>query len=738
MICTQTTIELETRDGAFVCQGKQFASQEKMHEYLKSSCPFDVIKVVEETKSYFLHQNEAEFTRYETRGSLRKVLAREIGGAWMEFSGKKVQYLVDKGWIFSSIQKVSKEEFLSRLEPQAAKVAGVVLGILAIAPGAMELGRLLGYSQVATGLALYKYPTLGLALTMMIKVEAQAVGSEFQVNAYTTSDQRYPSAAPLNDGGFVVTWGSNDQDGDSWGVYGQGYDSSGVKSGVEFQVNTYTTSHQLLPSAAPLNDGGFVITWDSDGQDGDVGGVYGQRYASTGVKSGVEFQVNTYTTNPQEFPSVAPLNDGGFVVTWDSLGQDGNSYGVYGQRYDSSGVKNGVEFQVNTYTTSAQRSSSVAPLNDGGFVVIWDSLGQDGDSYGVYGQRYDSSGVKSGLEFQINTYTISNQFNPNAAPLNDGGFVVTWASSGQDGNGSGVYGQRYDSSGVKSGLEFQVNTYTTSNQLLPSAAPLNDGGFVVTWESVGQDGNGDGIYGQRYDSSGVKSGVEFQINTYTTSEQRYPSVASFNDGGFVVTWDSYGQDGDFEGIYGQRYDSNGNPIELILSNAMNTTSTLLSTSSSVPTGTQVGFTPSSPSSGGSSTSPSNMVSFSGSITISGEMIVYEVGYPIVVSGQTVGTYTISGGTGNFTNSNVNVLTIHFEDYQPQEGEVIPLFAIPEEEKEYWESIEIQGEAECIEIKGEVISEGEDDYVFIISFAEGNTCRVNQAVVVPALSLLLKV
>ncbi|NGX62599.1 MAG: hypothetical protein K940chlam9_02098, partial [Chlamydiae bacterium] len=344
-------------------------------------------------------------------------------------------------------------------------------------PGAMELGRLLGYSQVATGLALYKYPTLGLALTMMTKVEAQVVGSEFQVNTYTTSDQ----------------WDS---------------------------------------SAAPLNDGGFVVTWESDGQDGDVYGVYGQRYDSSGVKSGVEFQVNTYTTSDQQDPSVAPLNDGGFVVTWESSGQDGNAYGIYGQRYDSSGVKSGVEFQVNTYTTSGQRDPSVAPLNDGGFVVTWESLGQDGDSWGVYGQRYDSSGVKSGVEFQVNTYTTSDQRDPSVAPLNDGGFVVTWHSNGQDGDSSyGVYGQKYDSSGVKSGLEFQVNTYTTSLQDSSSAAPLNDGGFVVTWHSNGQDG-------------------------------------------------------DLDGVYGQRYDSNGNPIELILSNATNTTSTLLSTPSSVPTGTQ--------------------------------------------------------------------------------------------------------------------------------------------------------
>ncbi|NGX62574.1 MAG: hypothetical protein K940chlam9_02073 [Chlamydiae bacterium] len=135
-------------------------------------------------------------------------------------------------------------------------------------------------------------------------------------------------------------------------------------------------------------------------------------------------------------------------------------------------------------------------------------------------------------------------------------------------------------------------------------------------------------------------------------------------------------------------------------------------------------------------SASNMVSFSGPITISGEMIVYEVSYPIVVNGQTVGTYMVSGGTGNFTNSNVNVLMIDLEDYQPKDGEVIPLFVIPEDEIENWKSIKIQGEAECLEMKGEVIAE--DDYVFAISFVEGNTCRVNQAVVVPALSLLLKV
>ena len=51
-----------------------------------------------------------------------------------------------------------------------------------------------------------------------------------------------------------------------------------------------------------------------------------------------------------------------------------------------------------------------------------------------------------------------------------------------------------------------------------------------------------GIYAQRYDANGAASGAEFQVNTYTTSNQIFPSIAALSDGGFVVIWTSYGQD----------------------------------------------------------------------------------------------------------------------------------------------------------------------------------------------------
>jgi hypothetical protein len=78
--------------------------------------------------------------------------------------------------------------------------------------------------------------------------------------------------------------------------------------------------------------GGFVIAWHSQGQDGSGNGVYAQRYNAMGVPQGGEFRVNTFTTSGQLLPRAAMDADGDFLITWNSEGQDGSGYGVYARR----------------------------------------------------------------------------------------------------------------------------------------------------------------------------------------------------------------------------------------------------------------------------------------------------------------------------------------------------------------------------------------------------------------------
>lgn len=414
------------------------------------------------------------------------------------------------------------------------------------------------------------------------------IGTEFDVNPAPVSplsiDSEYsPEVVALSGGGFVVTWDLNRQiynpatDFYDWEylVQGRVYAADGTPAGAVFQVNTFADGQQGIPQTTGLSGGGFVVTWVSGGQDGSSAGVYGQLYAANGAAVGSEFQVNTYTTNAQNTQQITALSNGGFVVTWSSAGQDGSFSGIYGQRYAADGTAAGVEFRVNTITTDSQFGQQVTALSSGGFVVTWMSIYQDGDHYGIFGQRYAADGSAAGTEFQVNTYTTGQQSDQQITALNDGGFVVTWMSNWQDGSIYGVFAQRYAADGSAAGSEFQVNTYTIDKQDNPQITALSDGGFVVTWVSAVQDAlsnsniANDGVYGQRYAADGTPVGTEFLINTFTTGHQNAQQVTALIGGGFVVTWVSSeqslnynGQDGSHSGVYGRVFNgvapTNGN------------------------------------------------------------------------------------------------------------------------------------------------------------------------------------
>lgn len=380
-------------------------------------------------------------------------------------------------------------------------------------------------------------------------------GSEVLVNSTTANAQTNPSVGALEGGGYVVAWTSNQQDGSNEGVYAQRYDANGAAVGGEFQVNSETSNSQDDPSVVGLSGGAFVVVWSSRNQDGHNTGVFGQRYDVNGDPAGSEFQVNTETFNKQEDVDVAALTGGGFVVTWESQNQDGSSRGVYGQRYDASGNTAGSEFQVNTATSDAQEHSSVAALQDGGFFVVWQSYIGGSYGYGAYGQRYDASGAAVGGEVTINTEFSDDQTDPVIATLDSGDFVVAWRSANQDGDSGGIYAQRFDASGNKVEFELQVNSTTAGDQSEPSITALSDGGFLIAWQSAGQDGSGNGIYAQRYSADGDTVGGEVLLNITTANNEQDVDLATLSSGDVVAAWESDAQDGGGAGVYARHFDS---------------------------------------------------------------------------------------------------------------------------------------------------------------------------------------
>jgi hypothetical protein len=386
------------------------------------------------------------------------------------------------------------------------------------------------------------------------------VSPEFLVNTTTAGTQqtsptssREVAVAPT--GNFVAVWQSNGQDGSGWGIYGQRFDAASNPQGPEFRVNTYTINDQINPVVAMAPDGSFVVAWQSNGQDLSGWGIYARRFDAAGNPQGSEFRVNSTFLGNQQNCTMGMDGSGNFVIAWTSNQLLGN-FNVYCQQFDATGLRLGGETRVNTTTVGNQTNPSVAVAANGDFMVTWQSdSNQDGSGWGIFGQCFNAAANRLGGEFLVNTTTNKDQLDPSATALGGGGYVVTWSSHEQDGSGWGVYGQRFNTSGMATGPEFRINTWTANDQEASSVAADGAGNFVVVWMSHDQDGNGWGVFGQRYNINGVPQGGEFRVNATTAGDQIYPSV-EVGGGNWVVLWSGNGQ-GDNQGVFARQFGAAG-------------------------------------------------------------------------------------------------------------------------------------------------------------------------------------
>ena len=155
----------------------------------------------------------------------------------------------------------------------------------------------------------------------------------------------------------------------------------------------------------------------SPGTEASDYSIQAQRYDSDGRPVGGQFQINSYTTSVERIPSVGIDPQGNFAVAWESYGSygsDASYHSIQAQQYDANGDPVGGQFQVNSYTTGNQWRSAVAMDAQGSFMVVWTSWGSFGTDSSLEhpAQYYDSSGTPVRGQFQVNSYTSYNQSNP--------------------------------------------------------------------------------------------------------------------------------------------------------------------------------------------------------------------------------------------------------------------------------------------------------------------------------------
>lgn len=248
----------------------------------------------------------------------------------------------------------------------------------------------------------------------------------------------------LPGGGYVGVWtqlvnpllpvgGATDTD--SQAIFGRQFNADGSAAGAVYQINVTTDGFQSDPDVTVLNNGNLVVAWtDGPGLDGEVD-ARAIVVRPDGTPVSQEILLGTDQTDDQRLPVVAPVSDGGFIVVWedDSFGFNADNY-WNGQRFDASGTAVGPQFRT-VFGAIGGEDANLLPLGNDLFTFVGPELTSgSGETFDLNLFTFDIPGTTPTLEISVpsNSYQGADAlgFREDAATVLRDGVVATVESRG--------------------------------------------------------------------------------------------------------------------------------------------------------------------------------------------------------------------------------------------------------------------------------------------------------------------
>ena len=408
-----------------------------------------------------------------------------------------------------------------------------------------------------------------------LSAQGVAMGDPVQLASGATytvmsSSDSILSVTALNDAGaYAVAWIGKDGTSSYSSIFAQSFNADGTPLSAVAQLDGVASAHDLAPQIATLADGGYIVSWSINS-----GGIYVQRFDDTGVAVGNTVPLAVSGSSGNASPQVTVLDNGSYVVTWQ--GYTTGDYHIYVQQFDATG--NGTTPVMLDATTGTSNSYENLPqitaLANGGYVVTWSGYNYSGSNYNnsTYVQQFDATGSRVGgivvLDGSSNANNGGSYTYPYVAALADGGYAITWMEYD---NTNGyynykVYVQQFSAGGSKVGATVQLdaphNSTSNDRDQFPRITALGDGGYAVTWMSIGSS-NWD-IYVQKFNASGVAVGDMVRLEASGGASDLYPQVTAVGaDGEYMVTWYGYSPGSGVSGyhLYVQKFNADGSTYD---------------------------------------------------------------------------------------------------------------------------------------------------------------------------------
>ena len=298
------------------------------------------------------------------------------------------------------------------------------------------------------------------------------------------------------DGTFLVVWTGVLPGSPESIIFVRRFNRDGAPRGKRIRASLPSTSDRYNAVATIGPDGRFAVAWKSDVPIPAIEGAtytdaVGRIFSAQGAPLTPEITLlagdapspagdDTIDT----FPSSLALKPDGTLA---ALVQDtGECFRRFFLEVSPDGEPSDTQFLGSPF------------CGGGGGLEVSLAMGKDGSLVATFSddnvqaQRFAPDGRPRGQSFRLSSEQVYYQYEPAVALQAGGPFVVAWTEEDRDGDGRGIFGRAFAANGTPRTQDFQINTTTAGDQYEPEIAAHRQGPAVVVWtQSLVENGRTD-------------------------------------------------------------------------------------------------------------------------------------------------------------------------------------------------------------------------------------------------------
>jgi len=329
---------------------------------------------------------------------------------------------------------------------------------------------------------------------------------------------------------------------------------------LEFECAPEMGGKQPVVTLATGRDGALVTAWVRPrARDGNTG-IFARVHDQAGRALTESLRLSEYGMPVQSQPTLAVDAAGNIWAAWTSAGQSGPGSAVV-VRCFSAGFAQPLTAEMVVSESGANTNPVLVAGSDGGALVVWESAEDLPSAHSVIkGHIFAGPSISASAQFAIRTDESAQSVLPSAAALPDGDYILAWAERSTGPAPSQIRAQRIDSHASPVGPRVDVSDQAVVDQIEPAITALPDGRCVVAW--LARDQSAYDVVWRMLDSNGSAQDAPRIASPAARGWNSAPALAAAAEGGFVLAYNCDSPNvGDRGEVYALRFDALAHPLD---------------------------------------------------------------------------------------------------------------------------------------------------------------------------------